>query len=118
VKTEDAIPAGGGLFWRLDESGLNPAAGAAGSVPPLEDPRANRWWRCPGKSQNDIVLGMIGPSRLAEDWHAANLANNILGVFGMYGGSEPKWAKRTAWPITVTAGSDGGLGPGAWRIVG
>jgi zinc protease len=55
----------------------------------------------PGKSQTDIVLGVSGPSRFADDWQAANLANNILGVFGMYGRIGQKCVRRTAWPITA-----------------
>src|SRR5579859_7457664 len=59
-------------------------------APPLPDvPRLSQAYQeikaVPGKTQSDLVLGWPGPSRYAPDFQAANLANNILGVFGMMG---------------------------------
>jgi zinc protease len=39
----------------------------------------------PGKTQSDVMIGVIGPSRHAEDFQAARLANSVLGEFGMMG---------------------------------
>jgi zinc protease len=39
----------------------------------------------PGKTQAEIVLGTLGPSRYAPDYYAALLANAVLGEFGMMG---------------------------------
>ena len=39
----------------------------------------------PGKSQADLVMGSIGPSRQSPDYISASLGNNILGQFGMMG---------------------------------
>ncbi len=71
----------------------------------------------PGKSQVDLVMGRPGPSRRAEDWHAVSLANSILGVFGMYGriGAEVREKRGMAYYSTSTL--EGGLGPGAWRVI-
>lgn len=69
------------------------------------------------KSQSDLVLGTIGPSRLAEDWHAANLANNIFGVFGMYGRIGDVVREQQGMAYYSYSRLDGGLGPGAWRII-
>jgi len=33
----------------------------------------------PGKTQSDIVLGVVGPKRKSPDFVAASLGNNILG---------------------------------------
>jgi zinc protease len=115
VKTEDAI--------RLVEDRLgdwtNPdqrALPELPELPPLETARQTALVM-PGKSQNDIVMGTVGPSRLAEDWHAANLANNILGVFGMYGRIGAEVREKNGMAYYSYSRIDGGLGPGAWRIV-
>jgi len=39
----------------------------------------------PGKSQADVVLGFPGLARSSPDYQAANVANMILGVLGLYG---------------------------------
>lgn len=69
------------------------------------------------KSQSDLVLGTIGPSRLAEDWHAANLANNIFGVFGMYGRIGDVVREQAGMAYYSYSRLDGGMGPGAWRVI-
>ncbi|HVO41515.1 MAG TPA: pitrilysin family protein [Aggregatilineales bacterium] len=70
----------------------------------------------PGKTQSDIVLGWPGPSRYEPDYHAARLANNILGVFGMMG----RLGKtvREDQGLAYYSGSrlNGGMGPGAWYV--
>ena len=35
----------------------------------------------PGKTQSDINMGVVGPSRYADDYIPAQLANSVLGVF-------------------------------------
>ncbi len=115
VKTEDAI--------RLVEDHLgdwtNPDQPALPELPPLPPlgTMCQQVLVMPGKSQNDVVLGTVGPSRLAEDWHAANLANNILGVFGMYGRIGAEVREKNGMAYYSYSRIDGGLGPGAWRIV-
>ncbi len=71
----------------------------------------------PGKSQADIVLGVSGPARLAADWVAANLANHILGVFGMYGRIGARVREQLGMAYYSYSRLDGGLGPGPWRVV-
>ncbi len=39
----------------------------------------------PGKFQNDLVMGVVGPRRRSDDFLPASLGNNILGQFGMMG---------------------------------
>ncbi|PJF33884.1 MAG: insulinase family protein, partial [Candidatus Thermofonsia Clade 1 bacterium] len=62
----------------------------------------------------DIVIGWIGPSRFAPDFQAANLANNILGVFGMMGrlGATVREAQGLAYYAYSTV--RGGHGPTPW----
>ncbi len=71
----------------------------------------------PGKSQADIVLGASGPSRFAEDWQAANMANHILGVFGMYGRIGAHVREKLGLAYYSFSRLDGGLGPGPWRVI-
>lgn len=68
----------------------------------------------PGKSQVDIALGVTGPRRQSADYLAARLANNILGVFGMYGrlGKNVREAQGLAYYSYSQLQS--GLGPGPW----
>lgn len=71
----------------------------------------------PGKSQSDLMLGVAGPSRFVEDWHAAELANNILGVFGMYGRIGAVVREKQGMAYYSYSQIEGGLGPGAWRVM-
>jgi len=69
----------------------------------------------PGKIQNDIVLGGVGPARSHPMFVAARLANNILGVFGMGGRIGYHVRERGGMAYYAASALDGGLGPGAWR---
>jgi len=71
----------------------------------------------PGKSQADLVLGVPGPSRFAPEWYAANLANHILGVFGMYGRIGAEVRERRGLAYYSYSRLDGGPGPGPWRVI-
>jgi zinc protease len=115
VKTDDAIRLVEDCFgdW------ANPDQPALPELPPLAPMEAvcRQAFTMPGKSQNDIVLGVSGPSRFAEDWQVANLANSILGVFGMYGRIGAEVREKHGMAYYSYSRIDGGLGPGAWRIV-
>lgn len=71
----------------------------------------------PGKSQADIVLGVPGPSRDADDFQAARLANNILGLFGMYGRLGKTVREEQGLAYYSYSQLDGGHGPGPWRVI-
>jgi len=85
------------------------------TVPPIPEPR-KQFSFVAGKTQSDIVLGWPGPSRFAPDFQAANLANNILGVFGMMGrlGKTVREDQGLAYYSYSRLG--GGHGPGAWLV--
>lgn len=70
----------------------------------------------PGKSQSDINMGVVGPSRYAPDYIPAQLANSVLGVFGMMGriGKSVREEKGLAYYAYSRVG--GGHGPDAWTI--
>ncbi|MBI5958910.1 MAG: insulinase family protein, partial [Chloroflexi bacterium] len=97
----------------------NPTQPPLPDLPSLAPPQAvqTQIHTMPGKSQSDLVWGTPGPSRFAEDWHAANLANNILGVFGMYGRIGAEVREKRGMAYYSFSRLDGGIGPGAWRVV-
>jgi len=70
----------------------------------------------PGKTQSDISMGIIGPARKAKDYLAAQLANSILGEFGMMGriGKSVREEKGLAYYAYSRVG--GGHGPDPWTI--
>lgn len=115
VKTADAVAMVEQVLgdWRNTEQ---PPAPVLPALAPLRERQA-RAEAMRDKSQSDIVLGTIGPSRFAEDWHAANLANNIFGVFGMYGRIGEVVREQHGMAYYSYSRLDGGLGPGAWRVI-
>jgi len=70
----------------------------------------------PGKTQSDIVLGVAGPPRSAEDFLPARLANTVLGVFGLMGRLGANLRDRQGLAYYCSSQLQGGLGPGAWLI--
>ncbi|MBX3064739.1 MAG: insulinase family protein [Anaerolineae bacterium] len=114
VKAEDAIA----QVRRTFEGWQNPDQPAEIALPPIPAMTEIRqqFNVIPGKTQSDIVMGWTGPSRLSPDFHHANIANNILGVFGMMG----RLGKtvREEQGLAYSAGSrvGGGFGPSPWSV--
>ncbi|GAB4523522.1 MAG: hypothetical protein OHK0046_37310 [Anaerolineae bacterium] len=69
-----------------------------------------------GKTQTDVVIGTLGPSRFAEDYMAASLANSVLGVFGMMGRVGDVVREREGMAYYAYSRLEGGTGPGSWSI--
>jgi len=69
-----------------------------------------------GKIQADIVIGTVGPSRYAEDYIPAQLANSILGEFGMMGRVGNVIREQLGLAYYAYSRLDGGEGQGAWTI--
>ena len=88
------------------------------TLPPLNThpPRDERV-KVAGKSQSDLIMATLGPSRYASDYHAAVVANGVLGQFGMMGRIGEIVREREGMAYHVSSRVDGGYGPGAWRIV-
>jgi zinc protease len=70
----------------------------------------------PGKTQSDIVMGVPGPSRHADDYRAATLVNSILGQFGMMGRIGDEVREKQGLAYYAYSGIEGGHGPGAWSV--
>lgn len=70
-----------------------------------------------GKSQSDLVMGCVGPQRSDPDFLQARMANNIFGVFGMYGRLGDVVREKHGLAYYAYSQVSGGLGPGPWQIV-
>ncbi len=70
----------------------------------------------PGKYQANIIIGSIGPSRFDPDYRPANLANSILGQFGMMGRIGEVVREREGLAYYAGSQINGGHGPGSWTI--
>lgn len=114
VKAEAAAKAVRDVFgqWENPQQAEKPSLAP---VPPLSEMRQQHKF-LPGKTQSDIILGWPGPSRYAPDFHAANLANNVLGVFGMMGrlGKTVRQDQGLAYYASSRMG--GGHGPSPWLV--
>lgn len=84
-------------------------------LPPLEEIRRVSV-SVPGKTQSDIVMGVPGPSRYAEDYRAAMLVNSILGQFGMMGRIGEVVREKQGLAYYAYSSIEGGHGPGAWSV--
>ncbi len=69
-----------------------------------------------GKSQSDLVIGVVGPSRYHENFLAAALGNNILGRFGLYGRLGEAVRKTAGLAYYAYSTLSGGPGPGPWQV--
>jgi zinc protease len=70
----------------------------------------------PGKFQADVVAGVTGPDRRAEDFLPAALGNNILGVFGMMGRVGEAVREEAGLAYYAYSSLSGGMGPGPWYV--
>jgi zinc protease len=89
--------------------------GVPPSAPRLIERREQRV-DIPGKSQSDLVLGFVGPTRSASDYVDARMANSILGVFGLYGRLGARVREKGGLAYYSYSQLEGGLGPGAWQV--
>ena len=115
IKAQDAIQTVQQYFADWHNSGQP-------EPPPLpEVPRVTQAQRAvvalPGKTQSDLVLGLPGPSRLAPDYHAAVLANSILGQFGMMGRIGASVREELGLAYYAYSQVEGGMGPGPWSVI-
>lgn len=115
VKAEDAVAMVKATLgdWHNPDQPAAPIAPPAPRLAAVE----RRDVPIPGKTQSDLVLGYPGPARDAADYHAARMANSILGQFGMYGrlGDSVRQAQGLAYYSYSSL--TGGLGPGPWRVI-
>ncbi|MBL8164848.1 MAG: insulinase family protein [Anaerolineae bacterium] len=96
----------------------NPQQAAKPELPPLSalDEIRRASVNVPGKTQSDIVMGVLGPSRYADDYRAATLVNSVLGQFGMMGRIGDEVREKQGLAYYAYSGIEGGHGPGAWSV--
>ncbi len=70
-----------------------------------------------GKSQSDLVIGAVGPTRHHEKYLAAVLGNNILGRFGLFGRLGEAVRKTAGLAYYAYSTLTGGPGPGPWQVI-
>jgi len=96
----------------------NPHQPAIAQLPDITSPTTTQriMTAVSGKTQSDIMIGTLGPSRFAPDFQAANLANSILGQFGLMGRIGDVVREREGMAYYAGSYLEGGFGPGAWSI--
>ena len=70
----------------------------------------------PGKSQADLVVGVAGPARSADDFIAASVGNSVLGQFGMMGRIGDVVREQAGLAYYAYSSLSGGMGPGPWSV--
>jgi len=69
-----------------------------------------------GKSQSDLVIGMIGPSRKDPEYFSASLGNAVLGQFGMMGRIGNVVREKSGLAYYASSSLSAGIGPGSWEV--
>ncbi len=69
-----------------------------------------------GKTQSDIIMGTLGPSRFAEDYLAALLANSVLGQFGMMGRIGASVREKSGLAYYASSQLDASFAPSPWLV--
>ncbi len=114
VKAADALKAVQHAFgaWQ----GARPERSPLPPAPPLAA-RAEGRVAIPDKTQSDVMLGWPGPARSSPDFMHCHLANTVLGIFGMMGRLGKVVREANGLAYYVYSQVQGGLGPGAWRVI-
>jgi len=69
-----------------------------------------------GKSQSDLVIGMIGPKRKDPEYFSASLGNSVLGQFGMMGRIGDVVREKSGLAYYASSSLNAGTGPGSWEV--
>jgi zinc protease len=69
-----------------------------------------------GKSQSDLVIGMIGPRRRDPEYISASLGNSVLGQFGMMGRIGEVVREKSGLAYYASSSLNAGTGPGSWEV--
>jgi len=68
------------------------------------------------KSQTDLVVGTIGPSRSWDGYYSALLGNSVLGQFGMMGRIGESVRKQAGLAYYAYSALSASIGPGQWMV--
>ena len=91
------------------------------SLPPLPEVRqlsrtVRQHIALQGKSQTDLIVGVLGPTRLAPEYLAASLGNSVLGQFGMMGRIGEVVREQSGLAYYASSSLSAGIGPGTWDV--
>jgi zinc protease len=88
------------------------------ALPPLKPLRrtVSRKVKIEAKSQTDLVIGAVGPSRRAPDYLSASLGNSVLGQFGAMGRIGESVREKSGLAYYAFSTLNSGIGPGAWDV--
>jgi len=95
-------------------TGITPPTIIEPIEPLVENRRAVR--TMDNKTQVDIALGWVGPTRKAGDFYAARVANVILGQLGLMGRLGQSVRDEQGLAYYSSSRLEGGLGPGPWNV--
>lgn len=103
---------------RVLGSWQNPLQTDAPSLPAVKPVKktSHQHQSLPGKSQSDLVVGMLGPSRKDTEFMAASIGNSILGQFGMMGRIGEVVREKSGLAYYASSSLNSGTGPGRWEI--
>lgn len=101
------------------EDWRSPARHEQPALPPVPTVEETRrvFVGLPGKTQSDLVMGVLGPARKADDYYAAMLANSVLGQFGMMGRIGASVREDLGLAYYAYSQLDGGLGASPWSVI-
>ncbi len=68
------------------------------------------------KSQTDLVVGTIGPSRNWDGYYSALLGNSVLGQFGMMGRIGDSVRNEAGLAYYAYSSLSASIGPGQWMV--
>jgi zinc protease len=85
------------------------------SVKPLKK-RTRKNVTLPGKSQSDLMVGVVGPGRRSPDFLPTSLGNSVLGQFGMMGRIGNVIREQSGLAYYAYSSLSAGIGPGSWEV--
>ena len=95
-----------------------PGQAAAALLPPHKPVKRpmKRHHTIAGKSQTDLIMGSVGPSRRDPEFLSASLGNSVLGQFGMMGRIGDVVREKSGLAYYAYSALDSGMGPGRWDV--
>ena len=98
--------------WEVGEMPVAPAA----SIPPVAPAQGinRKDVSMPGKVQTDVVIGCLAVARTDPDYDAVQVANNIMGQFGMMGRLGENVRERQGLAYYSYSALDADIGVGPW----
>ena len=88
----------------------------ADTIPPVAGANGiqRKSFDMPGKVQSDVVIGCLAIARTHPDYYAVQVANNILGQFGMMGRLGETVRERQGLAYYSFSALDADIGIGPW----